>query len=282
MTLRKKLGSGMESLELRAAPSTLLGAGIALDPAWHGGGHGSKLASPSFGSKEVDSGFVAKPTPGREGKADREAPIEVAAKPQALLDALFAARSAARKELSDGNGQQAYARSVDVDTADVLNFPTGDRVIEGASSTLRRTPEGISWTLKTNELEPGHVYTLWVAAFNNPDACEDGCGPDDLFRPDVAATVAYGTGRVIGPNGEATFSGHLQEGDTSGFPLDSPFVGIPGQHLGLVDASQADILFVVRDHGEVIPGRVSEQLSRYSGGCDVNNCVDAQFALHQP
>lgn len=283
MTFRKKLGSGIERLEMRAAPSTLLGTGIALDPAWHDSGLESKLEVPSFETKDVGSGLIVKPTFGWGGNSDGEAPPELAARPQAILDALFAARSAARKDLSDGASQHAYARSVDIDTADVVSFPTGATVIEGASSTLRRTHNGISWTLKTNDLEPGHVHTLWVVVFNNPDACVDGCGLDDLARPEVAATLAFGGGHVVGPSGIATFSGHLQEGNTSGFPSDSPFAGVVGgEHLGLVDANQAEIHLVVRDHGEKIPGRVAEQIGTFSGGCDVNACANVQFAAHHP
>ena len=275
MTLRSKLGSGIESLEMRAAPSTLLGTGIAL-----GSELQSEFAVRALAAKRVESAFVATITPGAGGQSSGSSPSEFLAKPQTLLDAVFAGRSAARNAFSDSTGHHAGAKAVAKDTADVLNFPTGDNVIEGASSTLRRTPNGISWTLKTNELQAGHAYSLWVVAFNNPDACENGCGLDDLFRPDVQTTLAYGGGHVVGPSGSATFSGHLQEGDTSGFPLDSPFVGIPGQHLGLVDAATAEIHLVVRDHGEVIPGRVSEQIGTFSGACDENACANVQFAAH--
>jgi hypothetical protein len=283
MTFRKKLGSGFETLELRAAPSTLLGTGIPLDSVWHGAGPESKYEAPSYGMKPIESGFVSKPTPGSDGKSDGQTPGELAAHTQSMLDAMFAARAAARNGLADGAGQHPGARSVDKGAAEVRDFATGEHVIEGASSSLRRTPKGVSWTLKTSELEAGHVYTLWVAVFNNPDACVDGCGVDDLFRPEVAATVAYGGGHVVGPNGNATFSGHLQEGDTSGFPQDSPFVGrVGGEDLGLVDASQAVIHLVIRDHGEKIPGRVDEQIGSFSGACDVNACANVQFAAHHP
>jgi hypothetical protein len=240
MTLNRKIGSGFETLETRVAPSTLLGAGILLDPAW---GKSRKLEAPS------DDVLQA-------------------------VSALIGSGSSASSEQTVG------ATSVAKDTAQVFNFPTGDQLIEGASSTLRRTPNGVSWTFKTNGLQPGHAYTMWVVVFNNPEACVDGCGLDDLFREGAATTLAYGGGHVVGPSGEATFSGHLQVGDTSGFPLDSPFVGLPGQNLGLVDAQKAEIHLVVRDHGEVIPGQLHEQLHTFSGGSGVNILANVQFAAH--
>ena len=241
MRPKTKLGSGFESLETRVAPSTLLGAGILADPAW---GKSRKLDAPS------DEVLQA-------------------------VSVLIGSRSSASAE------QLASNASVSKDTAQVFNFPTGDQLIEGASSTLRRTPNGVSWTFKTNGLEPGHAYTLWVVVFNNPGACVDGCGLDDLFRDGVDATLAYGGGHVVGPSGTATFSGHLQEGDTSGFPLDSgPNVNLPGRELGLVDAYKADIHLVIRDHGEVIPGQLSEQLHTFSGGSGVNTLANVQVAAH--
>jgi hypothetical protein len=253
MTIRKKLGSGIERLELRAAPSTLIGTGVSLAP------------RPGTG---LDNQF--------------EAPASISAT-HSTSEAIFAARSVASKGISGGTEPHAGLRSANQDESEVRNFPTGTEVIEGASSTLRRSPNGISWTFKTNELQAGHAYTLWVVAFNNPDACVDGCGLDDLARPDVATTLAFGGGHVVGPSQSATFSGHLREGDASGFPLDSPFAGVVGgEHLGLVDAAIAEIHLVIRDHGEVIPGRVSEQIGTFSGACDVNACANVQFAAHQP
>ena len=115
MTLRKKLGSGLERLELRAAPSTLLGAGIA--SAILGSGLESKLDAPSLGTKQIESGFVAKATPGLGSTSESQSQTEPTAKPQAILDAVFAARSAARHAPSDSTGQRAGARSHMDDTS---------------------------------------------------------------------------------------------------------------------------------------------------------------------
>jgi hypothetical protein len=276
MKLKKKLGSGFETLETRVAPSTLLGAGILLDPAW---GKSGKFDTPSDEVLQAVSVLIGSRTSASSGQANIESLAEQSAKSthdvsKVVLDAFDAKGSPASAS------QLADIASVSKDTAQVFNFPTGDQLIEGASSTLRRTPNGISWTFKTNGLQPGHAYTVWVVVFNNPEACVGGCGLDDLARPGVDATLAYGGGHVVGPSGEATFSGHLQVGDTSGFPLDSPFVGLPGQHLGLVDAYKADIHLVIRDHGEVIPGQLSEQLHTFSGGSGVNTLANVQFAAH--
>jgi hypothetical protein len=108
MTLRKKLGSGIERLELRAAPSTLLGAGIS--PAFLGNGVENKLDALYLGTKQVESGFVAKATPGFGGKSEGQALTEPAAKPQAIFDTVFAARSAVRRDSTESTGQRVGAR----------------------------------------------------------------------------------------------------------------------------------------------------------------------------
>jgi hypothetical protein len=115
MTLRKKLGSGIERLELRAAPSTLLGTGIS--SAFLDNGLESKFDVPSLGTKQIGSGFVAKVTPGAGSKSGGQSQAEPPAKPQAIFDAVFAARYAARHPSSDITGQRAGARSNIEDTA---------------------------------------------------------------------------------------------------------------------------------------------------------------------
>jgi hypothetical protein len=146
------------------------------------------------------------------------------------------------------------------------------------TSQLVRTPDGVSMNLQTTGLEPGAAYTVWWVVFNNPGSCRDGCGEDDLGNSNVQATVLWATGHVIGDNGVGNFAAYLAEGDTSDV---GPF-GLPGDDMGLIDSTQAEIHLVVRTHGPPIPGRVKEQISTFEGGCDVNACEDQQFAVHQP
>ena len=144
-------------------------------------------------------------------------------------------------------------------------------------SNLVRNKHGVTMNIFTTELDPNAAYTVWWIIFNNPGACAGPCGGPDLGTPAVNGTVIWATGHVIGANGIGNLTAHLSEGDTSG---DQPF-GLPGDAVGLVDASTAEIHLVVRTHSEPIPGRVYEQISTFMGGCDVNFCDDQQFAVHQ-
>jgi hypothetical protein len=53
------------------------------------------------------------------------------------------------------------------------------------TSTLTRTESGVSFTLQTTGLDPGHAVTIWCMVTN----------------PDGGVAVLYATGRVIGKNG---------------------------------------------------------------------------------
>jgi hypothetical protein len=79
---------------------------------------------------------------------------------------------------------------------------TSDPSVVVGTSTLTRTESGISFTLETTGLEPGHAVTIWWMVTN----------------PDGGVAVLYATGRVIGKNG-GQFSGYLQVGDSSGYVM---------------------------------------------------------------
>lgn len=166
-------------------------------------------------------------------------------------------------------------------TADVLYFGTTD-VVPNSSSKLTRNNNGISMNIKTTDLEAGAAYTIWWVIFNNPENCSDGeCGENDVLppgvNPDADVSVAFAAGHVIGNNGKGNFGGHLSVGDTSG--LHPAFLDTNG----LVDAHGAEIHLIVRNHGQPIPGEVSEQISTFFGGCPLNIlCSDEQASIHLP
>jgi hypothetical protein len=45
---------------------------------------------------------------------------------------------------------------------------------------------------------------------------------------------------------------------------------------------RAEVHFIVRSHGSVIPGRADEQIGSFGGACDVNVCMDQQAAAFLP
>ena len=121
------------------------------------------------------------------------------------------------------------------------------------SSTLTRTASGVSFSLQTTGLQAGHAVTVWWMVFN----------------PDGSVSVQYAAGHVIDEGGAAEFGGYLQVGDTDGVINDGP---------GLLDATGANVVLVVRDHGPADPGRVNQQVHTF----DVCNptCTDLQMSMH--
>ncbi len=134
-------------------------------------------------------------------------------------------------------------------------------------------------------LAPAHAggreaITLWWVIFNNPEACTDGCGEDDLLDPEVAASVVYASGQLAKAKGKVQLVASLNEQSRR---FADELLGGPG----LIDAEKAEIHIVVRSHGRRISGKELEQITRFlDPGCQdlggPNVCEDIQFAVHLP
>ena len=139
-----------------------------------------------------------------------------------------------------------------------------DPSAEVGTSTLTRTERGISFSLETSGLEPGHAVTIWWMVVN----------------PDGGVAVLYAAGHVIDEDGTAEFGGYLQVGDSTGaLP-----VGTMVTDTSLEDALDATVYLVVRDHGPAKPGLVNQQIHTF-GVCNpegVEHCTDLQISEHQP
>ncbi len=161
-------------------------------------------------------------------------------------------------------------------------------------SRLLRLHFGVLATVRTSGLEPGTATSLWMVVFNAPENCSDGeCGADDLRDPAVRADLVWVDGAVVGRSGRARYRTFVREGDTTG-SIAEPFLGLPG--LGVEDTHAAEIHFVVRTHGPVLPGLAREMTSTFNGGCTLgslpddarlgqpgpNTCANLQAALHLP
>jgi hypothetical protein len=104
-------------------------------------------------------------------------------------------------------------------------------------TALTRTASGISFSLETSGLAPGHAVTVWWMVAN----------------PDGGVAVLYAAGHVIDDSGTAEFGGYLQVGDSDGaLPM--------GTDTTLEDALGAMVFLVVRDHGPAKPGMVTAQI----------------------
>jgi len=167
----------------------------------------------------------------------------------------------------------ALAAPATRDTGPVFDLATFTAV-EGASSTLTRNANGVSFTLQTSDLPAGDAVTIWWVVFNHPEACANGpgglrCGEPDLGVAAVEASVLYATGHVIGESGKASFGAHLDVGSTDG-ALFGP---------GLLEPRTADIHLIVHDHGPAESGETAEEIHTF----DVCNptCTDLQGAPHE-
>src|SRR3954453_2957362 len=134
-------------------------------------------------------------------------------------------------------------------------------VAEDARAQLVRTANGISYSIQTEKLMPGHAYTVWVVVINNPAACTASpcSGPDIVLNPATRSQITYGTGHVVGAHGEAGFGGHLKRGAIANGWL-------PG--AGLEDPFTADVPLVLNDHGPVLRDFMPEMIRTYRAGCN--------------
>jgi hypothetical protein len=257
----RRLATGFERLETRIPPASLLG--VFSDFLEDDSGIDNRANARSLGDDASDDHTLA----------------SMVSRPDAPDSSMFSRGfdSLNFVELDSADHESAASK----DVQDVFEIGNPSNVL--GESVLIRSPNGISAHVQTTGLTPGHVYTLWFVVFNNPDECVDGCNGADLVgNAAVNGTLAFGAGTIAGQDGSATLSGHLTEGDTSGYPFDFPIQPLPGAADGLVDADAAEIHLVVRSHGEKIPGQVAEQMHSFSGGCDVNVCADVQAAIHAP
>ena len=167
-------------------------------------------------------------------------------------------------------------------------------VVDGAKATLISSEAGIAGTFSTKDLKPGHVYTMWVAIMNKPEACElkkaDHCTSGDVLNraKAVDSDVTYGDGVVAAADGTATFRTFIPAGKLAYSWLGN----------SLSKPTSAEIHFALHDHGPMIADKIHEMLStaregctedslpkiwpasaRASGNAGPNKCTMAQFSI---
>lgn len=159
--------------------------------------------------------------------------------------------------------QDSMEITAQVTTAQVTtHFSQGDMVdIEGASATLISTEEGIAVRFVAQNLEVNHVYTLWVAIINNPEACTNSpCGPDVLGNPDVVQSeMLQGDSLLYAEEAQMEFTAFIPVGDA---PEGEGWFG-----NGLTNPMGAEIHLTVQDHGVLIPEMAGTMLNTVRGGC---------------
>jgi hypothetical protein len=175
-----------------------------------------------------------------------------------------------------------------------------DMVVKDAEAVLVRMHHGLSMTIHTTGLEPGHVYTIWWVIFNKPEFCSDNvCGLDDAFlmddegqfiltddgliQPNVAGremthlSSLRATGNIGYEDGTSVFKARLPIGDTTDDIAFGP---------ALLDSMGSEVHLIIRTHGPMIPELLNEQLMTAWGGCpdpyDRSPCQDIQLAIFLP
>lgn len=159
-------------------------------------------------------------------------------------------------------GQDMMSESMQVTNAPVETHASqGDvAVIEGGSAMLVSNENGIFAHMVTDNLEDGHVYTLWMVMINNPEACEASpcTAPEILGNSDaLQSEVTWGDGILISDDGRAEFTAYVPAGD-----VQEAWYG-----NGLTNPTGAEVHLVINDHGELLPDMAAEMLNTYRGGC---------------
>ena len=144
----------------------------------------------------------------------------------------------------------------------------------GGTAKIIRTNKGISGNFSSSLSNSegsaeGLAVTLWLIIFNNPGACATSpCSESDLGNPAVMPDAVYGAGNIVDDSEEASFGFHLKAGDNSGSIAD--LFGLPtddGEPWGLIDPRGAEVHYVLRLHGPMIPLEMPAQIKTYGGGC---------------
>jgi hypothetical protein len=165
--------------------------------------------------------------------------------------------------------------------------------VSDASASLLRNRSGLRFAIRTAGLPPGDAVTIWWVVFNFPEHCQHPvaglmlCSEPDLFDEEVAATVLFAAGNLIGGSGSGGFAGSLNVADLKG--CQPPFGDLGLCRQGLLNPDGAEVHFVVRSHGPNLRGLVSDQIRTFAGGCTPetsfgagtgpNECQDLQFAI---
>lgn len=179
-----------------------------------------------------------------------------------LVTSVATPATASHRERLDGPAPAIWLSDPEADVGDngIEQFDP----VAGSSGTAVVSNNRARIKVKATGLEPFHAYTLWVVYFNDQTQCIEGCNGADLG---TGGGVIYGTGRVAGPNGKATFHATMRNGDGAEYVGETP---PPPFAFAEYEANpDNEFHIVIRSHGPLIWGEVWEQLTTFGGGCDV-------------
>lgn len=174
------------------------------------------------------------------------------------------ATAAGRWERADILGQAPDREVVAEDGARIL------RTSQGVTASVSMpTPEPGTYTYPigpTASGEVGHpeVFSLWVIIFFNPEVCgSDGCGADDVAKPEAVAGAFNAGGHPVG-GPQLNITGHVNAADRVFGPGDPETVG---EALAMgYRIADAEIHLAVAPHGALDPELLPEQMTTPAGG----------------
>jgi hypothetical protein len=155
------------------------------------------------------------------------------------------------------------------DTADVFIAGMPDNVV--GTSTWHKMHDAVVFDIDTTMLIAGNAYSVWLAIFNNPKYCVDGCNGADLPGSGGNPLV---NGSLIG------LTGGVAQSDVQGFQgiVELGPTGLIGrtvlQGRGLVDPNRAEMHVIIADHGAVAPEDILAEIT--------SPAPASQVAVHLP
>ena len=136
--------------------------------------------------------------------------------------------------------------------------------VDGAGASIVRNDNGVHVVVHTHDLTPGDAHSIWIHILE-PD------GDEFLFN--VGGGASNGRGQF-------RFAANVSTGTIP--PADGERVLIGDGEFD--DPHNAEFGFIMRSHGQVIPGMQWEQFHTVNGGCNQGEpnegqCEDRQAAV---
>jgi hypothetical protein len=141
--------------------------------------------------------------------------------------------------------------------------------VAGGFAFQQRGYYSITTVIHSTGLTPGEQYSVWWVIFNNPAACVEGCGFDDLESAVATGANPAGIGvhfggRFVGAaNGKINIGTRLLEDAVTGCSTVAPYDKLCNP---LLDAATAQAFVFLHDHGAAT-GAAVEVGGAFAAGC---------------
>ncbi len=162
-------------------------------------------------------------------------------------------------------------------TTNSVSSLTSGEVIDG-TSTIIRHKDRVSFDFNTRGLTPDNAYTLWIMHYDKPKKCLDPCACtiSDFGNPEVTGgAIGAMAGRVADAYGQLALTNVVDYGV---LPTGPAQVLVPNA----IKNKKSHFTLILRDHGPAStdPAILEEQLSSWTGACNINGCQDVVISDH--